>query len=113
MKSDTRLQHDVLAELEWDPGVDAAHIGVAATAGVVTLTGTVPSYAEKLRAERAAKRVHGVKGLANDIEVRPRRADERADPDIADAAVRALEWDAGVPDGRITAVVHDGWLTLE
>jgi osmotically-inducible protein OsmY len=113
MKSDTRLQHDVLVELEWDPGVDAAQVGVAAKDGVVTLTGTVPSYAEKVKAERAAKRVHGVRGLANDIAVRVRGADRRTDADIADAAVRALEWDTGVPDDRITVVVRDGWLTLE
>ena len=103
----------MLAELEWDPGVEAAQIGVAAKEGVVTLTGTVPSYAEKVRAERAAKRVHGVRGLANDIAVRVRGADRRTDADIAAAAVRALEWDTGVPDGRVTVVVRDGWLTLE
>ena len=81
MKSndDTQLQHDVLAELEWDPSIDAARIGVAAHDGVVTLTGTVDSYADKAAAERLAMRVRGVKAVANDIAVRVPGASRRSD----------------------------------
>ena len=69
MKTDYQLQRDVLDELKWEPAVDAANIGVAVKEGVVTLTGHVPSYTEKKAAENAAKRVYGVKAVANDIEV--------------------------------------------
>ena len=92
MKKDTELRRDVLDELEWEPSIDAAEIGVAAHDGVVTLTGTVKSYSEKLAAERAAKRVQGVKAVANDIEVRLPGTAERTDSDIARAAVDALKW---------------------
>jgi osmotically-inducible protein OsmY len=116
MKTDThasQLQHDVLAELEWDPSVDASKIGVAARDGVVTLTGTVPSYAHKTAAERAAERVAGVRGVANDIEVRLPGGGERTDADIAAAALAALRWDSRVPDDRIKVAVSGGWVTLD
>jgi osmotically-inducible protein OsmY len=115
MKSepDTRLQHNVLAELEWDPSIDASMIGVTAKDGVVTLTGTVTSYADKMTAERTAKRVHGVKAVANDIKVRLPCMSERTDSDIATAAVQALKWYSGVPEDRIKVTVRDGWVTLE
>jgi osmotically-inducible protein OsmY len=110
----TKLQHDVLEELEWEPSLDAAHIGVAATQpGVVTLTGTVATYPEKTTAERAAKRVSGVRAVANDIEVRPVGSFKRTDTDLAQAVLRALEWDIAVPDEKIKARVDDGWVTLE
>jgi len=110
---DTKLQHRVLAELEWDPSVDAAKIGVAAKDGVVTLTGSVMSYADKMTAERVTKRVYGVKAVANDIEIKLLGSTERNDSDIAAAAVNALRWDASVPDDRITITVRHGWVTLE
>jgi len=110
---DTKLQHRVLAELEWDPSVDAAKIGVAAKDGVVTLTGSVMSYADKMTAERVAKRLYGVKAVANDIEIKLLGSTERNDSDIAAAAVNALRWDASVPDDRITITVRHGWVTLE
>jgi osmotically-inducible protein OsmY len=110
----TKLQHDVQEELEWEPSVDAAHIGVAATQpGVVTLTGTVATYAEKTTADRAAKRVAGVRAVANDIEVRPLGSMKRTDTDLAQAVLRALEWDIAVPDEKIKVRVDDGWVTLE
>jgi BON domain len=94
----TKLQHDVQEELEWEPSVDASHIGVAATQpGVVTLTGTVVTYAEKVSAERVAKRVSGVRAVANDIEVRVTGSMKRTDTDIAQAVLRALEWDIAIP----------------
>jgi osmotically-inducible protein OsmY len=114
MSNSINLQHRVQEELEWEPSLDASHIGVAATQpGVVTLTGTVASYAEKLSAERAAKRVAGVRALANDIEVRPLGSLKRNDTDVAQAVLRALEWDIAVPHEKIKARVVDGWVTLE
>ena len=86
------LRRDVLDELEWEPSIDAAEIGVAAHDGIVTLTGPVKSYTEKLTAERVAKRVKGVKAIANDIEVRLPGTAERTDADIAQAAFEALKW---------------------
>ncbi len=113
MKVDTDLRGDVVDELELEPSVDAAQIGVTAREGVVTLTGSVKSYSEKLTAERVAKRVHGVKAIANDIEVRLPGSSERTDSDIARAAVDALKWKTSVPDGRVTVSVTKGWVTLE
>ncbi len=114
MTNSTKLQHDVQEELEWDPSVDASQIGVAATQpGIVTLTGTVATYAEKVSAERAAKRLSGVRAVANDIEVRPIGSMKRTDTDIAQAVLRALDWDIAVPHEKIKARVDDGWVTLE
>jgi osmotically-inducible protein OsmY len=113
MKTDTNLQHDVLAELEWEPSIDASQIGVTAKNGVVTLTGTVPSYANKLRAEQVTKRVFGVKAVANEMEVAIAGGSHHTDADIAAAAVSALKWAASVPDDRIKVTVRNGWVTLE
>ncbi len=114
MPNSTNLQHDVQEELEWEPSVDASQIGVAATQpGIVTLTGTVATYAEKVSAERATKRVSGVRAVANDIEVRPIGSMKRTDTDIAQAVLRALDWDIAVPHEKIKARVADGWVTLE
>ena len=98
-----------MRQLEWDPKVNASAIGVAASGGTVTLTGYIDTYAGKLAAERAAKRVHGVRAVANDLEVR--LALERTDVDIADDAVHALELRSTVPDG-VQAAVHNGHVTL-
>ena len=114
MTNSTKLQHAVQEELEWEPSIDAAHIGVAANLpGVITLTGTVLTYAEKISAERAAKRVSGVRAVANDIEVRPLGSMKRTDTDIAQAVLRALEWDIAVPHEKLKARVDDGWVILE
>ena len=114
MTNSTKLQHDVQEELEWEPSLDASHIGVAASQpGVVTLTGTVATYVEKVSAERAAKRVAGVRAVANDIEVRPIGSMKRTDTDIAQAVLRALEWDIAIPHEKIKARVDNGWVTLE
>ena len=99
-KTDAHLQRDVLDELDWEPSVDAAQIGVTAKEGVVTLTGHVPVYSEKHTAEEVAKRVHGVRAVANEIEVRPSDVHVRDDEEIAAAAVHALQWDAEVPEER-------------
>src|ERR1700745_2745453 len=99
--TDNELKEDVLHELEWEPSVDAAHIGVAVKDGVVTLNGSVTSYAEKFAAESAAKRVDGVRAGANDIEVRLPGTSERTDSDIAESAVAALQANTLVPDDKI------------
>jgi|SRR5206468_2252901 osmotically-inducible protein OsmY len=112
-KTDEQIQRDVLAELKWDARVQPNEIGVAVKDGVVTLTGWVNAYSKKWAAEEAAHRVHGVKAVANDIEVRLSSADERTDSDIAAAAVRALEWDAFVPIERLDVTVSKGWVTLK
>lgn len=113
MKSDKDLQSTVLEELQWEPSVDAAEIGVTARDGVVTLIGAVPTYAEKVVAERVVKRVQGVMAVANDIEVRPQGVGDRTDTDIAQTVINALRWRTTVPDERIKASVTKGWVTLE
>jgi osmotically-inducible protein OsmY len=113
MKTDSDLRIDVIDELEWEPSIDASQIGVAASGGVVTLTGTVPRYTEKMEAERLAKSIAGVKAVANDIEVRLLGSSERNDTDIAAAAVNAIKWHTSIPDEKVTVTVRNGWVTLE
>jgi osmotically-inducible protein OsmY len=113
MKSDNEIKRDVEEELRWEPNVDPTDIAVAVKNGVVTLTGFVRSYAEKFAAERAAKRVVGVVGVANDLEVRLPQTDERPDLEIARDVVANLKiW---LPNSweHIKAVVKNGWVTLE
>ena len=112
MISDLELRQDVLDELEFEPSVNAAHIGVAANRGVVTLTGFVTSYAEKAAAERAARRVKGVKAIAEEIEVRLPSDTKRADDEIAARAVDILKWHGGLPAERLTVKVEKGIVTL-
>jgi osmotically-inducible protein OsmY len=113
VKTDAQLQRDVLDELDWEPSVDAAQIGVTAKDGVLALTGHVPVYAKKHTAEEVARRVHGVRGVANEIEVRPTDAHLRDDEDIAAAAVHALKWNAQVPDEKLQVTVEEGWIRIE
>ena len=108
-ETDIRLRDTVLKQLEWDPEVDASAIGVVASRGAVTLSGFIDTFAGKLAAERAVKRVHGVRAVANEIEVRLRF--ERTDDDIAMDAARALELRSLIPDA-VQAVVHHGYVTL-
>ena len=108
-QTDIRVRDAVLRALEWDPAVDASAIGVSAQGGAVTLTGYIDSYAGKLGAERVAKRVRGVRAVANDIEVRLKL--ERTDSDIAADVVRALELRSTIPSG-VQAAVHAGHVTL-
>jgi osmotically-inducible protein OsmY len=112
--SNSTLQHDVLDELEWDPSIDAAKIGVIFENGVVTLTGHVRSYSEKSAAERIAKRVKGVEAVANDIEVKFDIGGKRDDTDIAKAALDALRWNVALPRDKVKVMVTNGGLvTLE
>src|SRR5688500_12614106 len=113
MQSDEQVQRDVLEELRLEPTVDASQIGVTAKDGVVTLTGVVSTLAEKYAAEAVAKRVYGVRGVADDVEVRLFDDGRRTDADVAKAALDALKWDSMVPDDKVKVTVEQGWVTLE
>jgi osmotically-inducible protein OsmY len=113
MRSDEEIKRDVEEELRWDPDIDATDIAVAVKNGVVTLTGFVRSYNDKWEAERAAKRVAGVLGVANDLEVRLPAIDERPDPEIARDAVMAIKNQLPFSYERIKVIVKNGWVTLE
>lgn len=112
MKTDSDLQRDVLAELTNEPSVQAQHIGVSAKDGVVTLTGDVPTYAEKFATENAAKRVAGVQAIAEELKVNLVEAYQRNDSDIAKSAMNTLEWNVSVPTGKVKVEVEKGWITL-
>jgi osmotically-inducible protein OsmY len=113
MRIDSDIKRDVEDELQWDPDIDATDIGVAVKSGVVTLTGFVHSYSHKLQAEEDAKRVTGVSGVANDIEVRLPSADVRPDPEIARDVVSELRLQLPFSWEKLKAVVKNGWVTLE
>ena len=113
MKSDNDIKRDVEAELKWDPDIDATDIAVAVKNGVVTLTGFVRNYTHKWQAESDAKRVSGVTGVANDLEVRLPTGSERPDPEIARDAVAALHTELPYSSQNMKVVVKDGWVTLE
>lgn len=113
MKTDGQLQKDVMRELEWEPRVDHAHIGVAVKEGIVTLTGQVQSYPEKHEAAKAAKRVYGVNAVVDQLEVKLGGSKERTDTDVAQAAIRALEENYAVPDDQIKVSVRQGYITLD
>jgi osmotically-inducible protein OsmY len=114
MISDSDLRRNVEDELAWEPGLThATKIGVGVKDGVVTLSGSVNSYFEKWAAERAAKRVYGVKALAEELEVELPDSIERTDAEIAGAAENALAWTVSVPADRIQVIVEHGWLTLQ
>jgi osmotically-inducible protein OsmY len=114
MKSDSEIERDVKEELKWEPGLlDVSDIAVSVKKGVVTLAGFVRSYTDKYEAEAAAKRVAGVAGVANDLEVRMPSVDERPDPEIARDAVAAIKSQLPLSWERIKVVVKDGWVNLE
>jgi osmotically-inducible protein OsmY len=109
--SDLDLRQDIEEELTWDSSVDARRIGVAVLDGIVTLTGEVTTYTDKWRAERAVERVKGVRGIANEIEVK--LAGEHTDTEIAKRAADKLQWNLMVPDDRVTLKIDNGWVTLK
>jgi osmotically-inducible protein OsmY len=112
VKTDLQLHRDVLDELRWDPRVNEAEIGVSAKDGVVTLTGSVPSFAQKYAAEKVVERVTGVRAIADDLHVRPTGTFLKNDTDIAHSVVNALAWDIEVPADKIQAKIESGWITL-
>ena len=111
MKTDAQLKIDVIEELKWEPTLSSSDITVAAKDGVVTLSGTVPHYAEKWSAERATRRVEGVKAIAEELEVNLAGPHQRKDEEIAEAVVNTLKWHVWVPN-NIQATVEEGWVTL-
>ena len=113
MRSDTEIKRDVEDELKSDPDIDATDIGVAVSGGIVTLTGFVRSYSQRRGAEEDAKRVAGVIGVANDIEVRLPIIHYRPDPEIARNAVQAIQYELPFSWEKIKVLVEDRWVTLE
>lgn len=111
-KTDSQLQHDVIAELEWEPSVDHADIGVAVNDGVVILSGFVKSYPEKMAAEKATRRVAGVKAIAEEIKVRFASDPKTADHEIAKRILDMFAWNVSIPDQQIKVKVEHGWVTL-
>lgn len=113
MKTDAQLKNDVSAELEWDPSINASHVGVAVNDGVVSLTGHLDTYAEKFALERAVQRVQGVKAIAMEVDVKLEPGHRRSDTDIAAAVESALQWHSLVPAEKILVKVEKGWVTLK
>jgi osmotically-inducible protein OsmY len=112
MKSDLNIRTDVENELRWDPSLDDKDVLVKVDDGVVTLHGSVPHYSDRWSAEVAAKRVAGVRAIANDIEVKIPKPGERSDTDIASAAANALTWHFAMESSDVKVVVKQGWVTL-
>ena len=112
MKTNTQLQKDVQDEIGWSPLLNPAEIGVTVKDGIVTLTGTVDNYPKKLAAENAAKRVTGVKAVAEEIDVRDRASGTKTDAEIADSVLNALQGNIQVPDDKITVKVESGWVSI-
>ena len=113
VKSDREIQEDVLQELRWDSRIRQEEVGVEVDDGIVTLTGTVDSWAKKLAAKEASHRVMGVRDVADDVRVKFAGSLQRTDTEIAKAVRFALEWDAFVPDQDVRSTVSDGDVTLE
>ena len=110
---DSELRRRVIAELDWEPTLDASGVGVAAKDGVVTLTGSVTSYAQKRNAERATKRVFGVSAVAEDLVVKLPGEAQRGDTDVAQSVLSALRFNVSVPHDKVQVTVEDGWVTLD
>src|ERR1700687_5410098 len=110
---DSDLRRKVIAELDWEPSVDASQIGVAVKDGIATLTGSVLSYPERKNAEKAASRIAGVKAVAGDLEIKLFGTAARSDFDIAQSALSSLRFNASVPSERIQVLVEMGWVTLD
>jgi len=110
---DSEVRRKVLAELDWDPSVDASAVGVAVKDGVVTLTGSIANYWQKKEVERAVKRVTGVRAVAEDLTIKLPGSAARSDADIAQSVLSGLRFNVAVPTNRVQATVENGWVTLE
>lgn len=110
--SDASLRRDIIDELDFEPSIDAADIGVAVENGIVTLTGHVPTYSQKVTVEDVVRRVKNVKGIAQEIEVRPIGSNRTADDEIAKRAVNILRWNTPIPEDTVQVKVQKGWVTL-
>jgi osmotically-inducible protein OsmY len=113
MKTDAEIQKNVIEELKWQPSIKSTEIGVAVKNGVVTLSGMVDTYLEKKKAEKAALKVAGVKGVAEDIEINIGFNHKKTDSELAQGALDALKWNVLVPDDKIKVKVENGWITTE
>jgi len=112
MKSDSQIQKDVMEQLKWEPFLNASEIGVAVKNGIVTLSGNVDSYSKKITAENAAKKVAGVKAIAEDIQIGVSPAYNKTDMEIAEAVLNALKWHSAVQEEKIKIKVENGNVTL-
>lgn len=110
--SDKTLKHAVEEELDWEPSIDSEHIGVTVEDGVVTLSGHVGTYAEKFTAEKAAKRVKGVRAIAQEIEIRFPNDKKTSDDQIAKRALDIIAWDSTIPKDKVLVKVQNGFVTL-
>lgn len=113
MKTDIQIQKDVMEEILWEPFLNASQIGVSVKNGIVTLSGQVDSYSKKLAAEKAAKKVAGVKAIAEDIQIGVSPVYNKTDTEIAEAIVNALKWHTAVQDEKIKIKVENGFVTLD
>lgn len=113
MRTDSEIQKDVMEELKWEPFLNSSEIGVAVKNGVVTLSGLVDSYSKKISAEKAAKRVAGVKAVAEDVKIRLSGTGKKSDTEIAEALLNALKWHSALQEDKVKIKVEDGWVTLE
>jgi osmotically-inducible protein OsmY len=113
MKSDSEIQKDVIDQLKWEPFLNSAQIGVSVKNAVVTLSGQVDTYSKKVLAEKAAKKVAGVKAIAEDLQVGISPSYKKSDAEIAEAAVNALKWHTMIPEDKIKLSVEDGNVKLE
>ena len=113
MKTDSQIQKDVMAQLKWEPFLNASEIGVAVKNGIVTLSGQVDSFLKKIAAEDAAKKIAGVKAIAEDIQIGISPANKKTDTEIAEAVVNALKWHTAVQEDKIKIKVENGLVRLE
>jgi VCBS repeat-containing protein len=113
MKSDVQIQNDVMEELKWEPFLNASEIGVAVKNGIVTLSGQVDSYSKKIAAEKAAKKVSGVKAIAEDIVIGVSPTHKKTDTEIAEAVLNALKWHTAVQEEKIKIKVEEGNVRLD
>src|SRR5688572_12693291 len=113
MKSDDRIQMDVIEQIKWNPLLSASEIGVSVKNGVVTLSGQLDTYLQKMEAEKEARKVAGVKAIAEDLHIGLSALNKRTDTEIAEAALNALKWHTSIPDEKIKIKVDDGIITLE
>ncbi|RKR84695.1 osmotically-inducible protein OsmY [Mucilaginibacter gracilis] len=113
MKTNQELQKDVQDAIKWEPLLNAAEIGVTAKDGVVTLTGTVDSYAKKIEAEDATKNVAGVKAVAEEITIKYSDFGKKSDTEISNEVLKAWKWNWQIPEDKIKVKVENGWVTLE
>lgn len=112
MKTDSDIKKDVMAELEWDPEINSANVGIAVKDGVITVSGHLDTYSEKFSIERALRRVDGVRAIAMEVDVVLSPEHRRSDSEIASAAAQALQWQARLPEGRMRVSVEHGWVHL-